>query len=133
MLHVHETSITASLFGPEELERASVETAESASALVERTVRRLRARAVPTGPRGLDWGPLRRAGLVLVPPRGAAVRRLCGRFQTAERPDGQFQAAMHQLQAAMAGLADPIATPRLRPPRTDERAGGLLEPPSERP
>jgi nucleotide-binding universal stress UspA family protein len=46
VLHVHEAAISASVFSPEELERASVETAEAADRLVERTVRRLRGRGV---------------------------------------------------------------------------------------
>ena len=46
VLHVHEAAITASMFSPQELERASVETAEAADRLVERTVGRLRGRGV---------------------------------------------------------------------------------------
>jgi nucleotide-binding universal stress UspA family protein len=46
VLHVHETPITAAVYGPEDLERAAVETAEAAGALVDRTVGRLRAQGV---------------------------------------------------------------------------------------
>lgn len=46
VLHVHEAAITATVFSPEEMERAAVETAQAADQLVERTVTRLRARGV---------------------------------------------------------------------------------------
>jgi nucleotide-binding universal stress UspA family protein len=46
VLHVHEAAITASVFSAEELERASLETANAADRLVERTVARLRGRGV---------------------------------------------------------------------------------------
>lgn len=46
VLHVLEAPLTASMYAPEDLERAHVETAEAAGALVERTVNRLRSRGV---------------------------------------------------------------------------------------
>jgi nucleotide-binding universal stress UspA family protein len=46
VLHVHEAPITAAVYRPEDLERAAVETAEAAGALVDRTVSRLRALGV---------------------------------------------------------------------------------------
>ena len=46
VLHVHEAPITASMYGPEYLERQGIETLEGASALVERTAAGLRARGV---------------------------------------------------------------------------------------
>lgn len=46
VLHVHEAPITAAVYPPEDLERAAVETAEAAGALVDGTVSRLRARGV---------------------------------------------------------------------------------------
>ncbi|TMC07146.1 MAG: universal stress protein [Chloroflexi bacterium] len=46
VVHVHETPITASVYGAEDLERASIESVEAAGALVDRTVGQLRARGV---------------------------------------------------------------------------------------
>jgi nucleotide-binding universal stress UspA family protein len=46
VLHVHEASLTAAVYRPEDLERAAVETAEAAGALVDRAVSRLREQGV---------------------------------------------------------------------------------------